>query len=285
MRSTALLLSLLGVNGGFVAPIHSARRCAACSSRPAIVAILPEEEPELKRTSAEDAPLSLPFDPAMVALGIAALAAFQPEAVMAKGGEFGIFEGRIISLAHPTVMALMYAASAFAAFTGWNWRRLREIGVEITGLKAELAPLKKQIDEAGEGGPPALVASQAAELTAKIDELSATRKALASDNLREKHYQVGSVILGLGTSFAIEGPVNTFLRAQKLFPGPHLYAGAGVVVAWAMAASVVPLMSKGKEWARTAHIGFNVLALGFFTWQIPTGWEITQKVIKFTKFP
>ena len=41
----------------------------------------------------------------MVALGIAALAAFQPEAVMAKGGEFGIFEGRIISLAHPTVMA------------------------------------------------------------------------------------------------------------------------------------------------------------------------------------
>ena len=102
--------------------------------------------------------------------------------------------------AHPR-----YAASAFAAFTGWNWRRLREIGVEITGLKAELAPLKKQIDEAGEGGPPALVASQAAELTAKIDELSATRKALASDNLREKHYQVGSVILGLGAPTMFEG--------------------------------------------------------------------------------
>ena len=76
-----------------------------------------------------------------------------------------------------------------------------------------------------------------------------------------------SLILGLGTSFAIEGPVNTFLRAGKLFPGPHLYAGAGVVVAWAMAAAMAPHMAKGKDWARTAHISLNVLALGFFTWQ------------------
>ena len=97
--------------------------------------------------------------------------------------------------------------------------------------------------------------------------------------------QVGSVVLGLGTAFAIEGPVNTFLRAQKLFPGPHLYAGAGIVVCWAMAASLVPLMQKGKESARVGHMAFNALALGLFTWQIPTGWEITQKVIKFTKFP
>jgi len=67
--------------------------------------------------------------------------------------------------------------------------------------------------------------------------------------------------------------------------GPHLYAGAGVVVCWAMAASLVPLMSKGKDAARTAHIAFNVLALGLFTWQLPTGWDITLKVIKFTKFP
>jgi len=52
-----------------------------------------------------------------------------------------------------------------------------------------------------------------------------------------------------------------------------------------MAASLVPLMAQGKDAARNAHIAFNVLALGLFTWQLPTGWEITQKVIKFTKFP
>ena len=79
--------------------------------------------------------------------------------------------------------------------------------------------------------------------------------------------------------------MNTFLRAQKLFPGPHLYAGAGVVVCWAMAASLAPLMTKGNDNARSAHIAFNVLAIGLFTWQIPTGWQITQKVIQFTKFP
>ena len=82
---------------------------------------------------------------------------------------------------------------------------------------------------------------------------------------------MGAVILGLGTSFAIEGPVNTFLRAQKLFPGPHLYAGAGVVVCWAMAASLVPMMGKGKEAARVGHMAFNALALGLFTWQVTLG--------------
>jgi len=59
-------------------------------------------------------------------------------------------------------------------------------------------------------------------------------------------------VLGLGTAFAVEGPINTFLRAQKLFPGPHLYAGAGIVVCWALAASLVPLMGKGNDNARCA---------------------------------
>ena len=73
-------------------------------------------------------------------------------------------------------------------------------------------------DGEAEAAPPALTA-ELASLTSQIDELTTTRKELASSDLRAKHYQVGSVILGLGTAFAIEGPVNTFLRAQKLFPG------------------------------------------------------------------
>ena len=52
------------------------------------------------------------------------------------------------------------------------------------------------------------------------------------------------------------------------------------------AASVVPLMSKGKEWARTAHIGVNAVTFGLFAYyQIPTGLEIAAKVIEKTKFP
>lgn len=215
----------------------------------------------------------------------AALAVAQPEAALAKGGEYGIFEGRIVSLAHPTIMAVCYAATAWAAFTGFQWRRLREIGDEINELKAQLKGPKAKLDALAEGEINPSLSAQVSALQSQIDELSATRKDLASNNLREKHYQVGSVILGLGTAFAIEGPVNTFLRAQKLFPGPHLYAGAGVVVCWAMAASLVPLMQKGKDSARSAHIAFNAIAVALFTWQVPTGWEITQKVIQFTKFP
>ena len=183
-------------------------------------------------------------------------------------------------------MALTYGCSAYSAFTGFQWRSLREIGSEITAAKAELKGPKAQLDAVAEGETPApSLIAQVSELEAKVAELTAKRKELADGSFRDKHYQVGSVVLGLGTAFAIEGPVNTFMRANKLFPGPHLYAGAGVVVSWAMAASLVPLMAKGKESARIAHISFNVLALGLFTWQIPTGWEITQKVIANTKFP
>ena len=32
------------------------------------------------------------------------------------------------------------------------------------------------------------------------------------------------------------------LPAGKLFPGPHLYAGAAITVLWALAASLVPAM-------------------------------------------
>jgi hypothetical protein len=227
------------------------------------------------------------FNPTAVALGLATLAALHPDAALAKGGEFGILEGRIVSLAHPTVMAAMYGASAWAGFTGWQWRRLREMGSEIQEFKDEKKKLQTQMDalEKSNQSVPGLLTTQLGELTKKLDDITDARKGMAKANFRDKHYQVGSVILGLGTAFAIEGPVNTFLRAQKLFPGPHLYAGAGVVVAWAMAASLVPQMQKGQDWARSAHIAFNVLALGLFTWQLPTGWEIMLKVIKFTKFP
>jgi len=128
--------------------------------------------------------------PAAFAVGAAAFAAAQPEAALAKGGEYGIFEGRIVSLAHPAVMATMYAATAFAAFTGFQWRRQRELGTQIAALKAEQAGPKAKLAALEEGETNPSLTAQVASLQTQIDELSATRKALASDNLREKHYQV-----------------------------------------------------------------------------------------------
>jgi hypothetical protein len=82
-----------------------------------------------------------------------------------------------------------------------------------------------------------------------------------------------------------QGPLNTYARAGKLFPGPHLYAGAGLVVLWALAVATVPAMQKGSDTARTIHIGANVLGLSFFAWQITSGLPILFKVLEFTKWP
>jgi len=119
----------------------------------------------------------------------------------------------------------------------------------------------------------------------EIDALAAERKELSSKGLRDQHFSQGALLAFIGTAFAIEGPLNTYARAGKLFPGPHLYAGAGLVVLWALAASCVPAMQKGSDTARTVHIGANVAGMGLFAWQIVSGLPIMFKVIELTKFP
>ena len=109
------------------------------------------------------------------------------------------------------------------------------------------------------------------ELSAQIEALGAERKALLAENPRDKHFNWGSLLLALGVAIAVEGPVNTYLRTGKLFPGPHLYAGAGIVVLWAAAAACVPQMQKGNDTARSAHIALNAINMGLFAWQARVG--------------
>ena len=82
-----------------------------------------------------------------------------------------------------------------------------------------------------------------------------------------------------------QGPLNTYARAGKLFPGPHLYAGAGLVVLWSLAGAMVPAMTKGNDTARTVHIGANIAGIGLFGWQVVSGWPILLKVIEKTSWP
>ena len=114
---------------------------------------------------------------------------------------------------------------------------------------------------------------------------SQERKAIISAGVRDKHANWGSLLLALGVAIAIEGPTNTYLRTGKLFPGPHLYAGAGIVILWAAAAALTPAMQKGNESARSAHIALNTINLALFAWQIPTGLDIVAKVFQFTTLP
>lgn len=58
---------------------------------------------ELQRLRSTDSAFASPNSLAAAAAGAAALIAAQPEPAFAKGGEYGIFEGRIASMAHPAV--------------------------------------------------------------------------------------------------------------------------------------------------------------------------------------
>ena len=74
--------------------------------------------------------------PAVAAAALALTA--MPEGAWAKGGAYGLAEGRTISLLHPAMMSGCFLVSLASAYTGFQWRRVREIAGEITELKTQL---------------------------------------------------------------------------------------------------------------------------------------------------
>lgn len=175
------------------------------------------------------------------------------------------------SLCLPPSVQRMYRChppGTLSGYLGWQWREARTAGDTIRDLKAQLP----KADESGN--------RPASPLDAQIAELEAKRKDLLAQNPRDKHHSSGAWLLAMGVGIAIEGCVNTYMRTGRLFPGPHLFAGATCVALWALAAAQVPAMQKGDQTARNLHIGLNVANLGLFAWQLPTGFEIVDKVFQ-----
>lgn len=202
-----------------------------------------------------------------------------PKDALAAGGEFGIFEGRSFALIHPIVMSGLFVYTLYAGYLGWQWRSVRTIQNEINELKKEVKP----VPVTPEGTP--VEPPKPSPVEAKIQQLTEERKELIKGSYKDRHFNAGSILLGFGVFEAIFGGLNTWLRTGKLFPGPHLFAGAGITVLWAAAAALVPAMQKGNETARNLHIALNALNVILFIWQIPTGIDIVFKVFEFTKWP
>ncbi|XP_074279641.1 uncharacterized protein LOC141604946 [Silene latifolia] len=203
---------------------------------------------------------------------------FDAQDALAAGGEFGLLEGRSLALIHPIVMGGLFAYTLWAGYLGWQWRRVRTIQNEITELKKQVKPVAVASDGTPVKAPPSPVETQ-------IQQLTEERKELLKGNFRDRHFNAGSILLGFGVFEAIGGGVNTWLRTGKLFPGPHLFAGAAITVLWAAAAALVPAMQKGNETARSLHIALNAVNVALFIWQIPTGFDIVLKVFEFTTWP
>lgn len=183
-----------------------------------------------------------------------------------------------MALVHPAMMLGLYLTTLYTGYQGLKWRELRTMGDDMKPLQEQVKALEGQIASAGEGADTSGYAAQLAPIKAELDAKTVQRKELLAGGYRDKHWAMASILLASGVTFSVEGGVDTYLRVGKLFPGPHLFAGAGITVLWAVAAALVPKMQKGEEWARTAHIAVNVAILGLFTWQLPTGFDIVTKV-------
>lgn len=49
----------------------------------------------------------------------------------AKGGEYGVLEGRTFAFIHPIVMGGLFLATAWTGYLGWQWRTVRTLAGEI----------------------------------------------------------------------------------------------------------------------------------------------------------
>merc|ERR1711904_148592 len=107
----------------------------------------------------------------------------------------GILEGRTIALLHPAMMFFLLGATTWSGYLGWQWRRVRTIQVEINELKARLpAPAP-----AGDG------TAVISPIQTQIESLTEERKKLVAGKFRDKHFVWGSLILGSGVTFTLEG--------------------------------------------------------------------------------
>lgn len=106
------------------------------------------------------------------------------------------------------------------------------------------------------------------------------RKVLIKGKFANRHHQIGSLILALMVLGTIGGMAATYINNNKLFVGPHLLAGLGMTGLIAVSAALSPLMQKGQDWARYAHIGLNVAIVGLFGWQAVSGMDIFQRILQ-----
>ncbi len=105
------------------------------------------------------------------------------------------------------------------------------------------------------------------------------KKKLIQGKFNDRHHKLGSIVLALMVLGSIGALSVTYINNGKLFVGPHLIAGLGMTGLIAISASLSPYMQKGQDWARSTHIGINVIIVGLFGWQAVSGVEILLRII------
>jgi hypothetical protein len=105
------------------------------------------------------------------------------------------------------------------------------------------------------------------------------RKELVKSKVTQRHFTTASALFTIMTIATFSGMANTYARTGKLFPGPHLYAGLGLVAVMSVMSAMVPYMQQGKDWAKNVHFTLAFSAVALFGWQAKSGMAIVSKLL------
>jgi Protein of unknown function (DUF4079) len=95
---------------------------------------------------------------------------------------------------HPLTMGSLFVFTLSTAYVGFQWRRQRTLGDEITTLQKRVPPPNLDSSETRKISP----------LEAQIAALMRERKEIASKWPRDQHFSQGALLACIGTVFAIE---------------------------------------------------------------------------------
>lgn len=146
------------------------------------------------------------------------------------------------SLIHPILMALIITGWAYALTLGLRanfWRRER----------------------------------RGAQLLAPSSSVGADRSPTG-----KRHHKTAAGLLLATLAVMVAGMLNTFLRAGRLFPGPHLYGGFLVLLALCAQAALVPWFAEVKT-TRSVHLLGGLVSFALLLSQLWTGVGLTTSLI------
>ena len=106
----------------------------------------------------------------------------------------------------------------------------------------------------GDFGPDTLRGVSRLAASAHPVGLCRRKKELIKGKFLTRHHQAGSALLALMVLGSLGGMSSTYINNGKLFFGPHLLVGLGMMGLIATSASMVPFMKKGNDTARYTHI-------------------------------
>ena len=93
------------------------------------------------------------------------------------------------------------------------------------------------------------------------------------------HHKLSAGLLFATVLFMLTGMANTFSRTGRLFPGPHLYGGLGLILAVTANVALAPWLRE-KVQLRTLHTAIGGIVILLVASQIYSGLGILSSLIQ-----